>query len=92
MRALTVLNRRVLLIYLPSASTFVIAERAYADVIGENRRIFEELARENGIPLISLTSADCGLTDDLFADPVHVNHLGRERLSECFAQELARQF
>jgi hypothetical protein len=90
-QSLASLNRRVLLVYLPSAPTFVIAERTYADVIGENRRIFGELAKENGFQIIEMTSAECGLADNMFSDPVHVNHPGREHLSECFTQMLTRE-
>jgi hypothetical protein len=92
MQSLAALQPRVLLIYLPSSPGFEEEEHAYADVVAENRRIFEELARENKFELTALTSAQCGLNNQMFADPIHVNHAGRERMSECFAQTLARVF
>ena len=92
LRSLTALNPRVILVDLPASPAFGLAEPQYADVIGENRKVFEDLATEHGLKLIDITAADCGLDDDLFADPVHTNHRGTERLSECFARRLRTEF
>jgi len=91
LRMLTSLNRQVVLYYLPEHPALSIAEQSYANVIAEGRKAFAELARINGIKLIDITAAECGLADDLFADPVHTSRRGTERLSECFAQRLQRE-
>jgi hypothetical protein len=87
-RSLTAIARQVALVYLPSSRSFVAAERPYADLVEQNRKVFQGFAAENRIPLVEMTSAECDLTEPMFQDPVHVNRMGREILSECFAQRL----
>jgi hypothetical protein len=88
LRSLTAITRQVVLVYLPASRSFVAAERIYADLVDQNRKFFQELAAENRMPLIEMTSTECDLAERMFQDPVHVNRMGRGGLSECLARKL----
>jgi hypothetical protein len=82
--------KKLVLFYLPLPPSFTAAERIYQDVVDQNRNTFATLAEENNAFLMYLTADECGLSDHMFGDPVHVNRIGREILSECFAAHLRR--
>jgi hypothetical protein len=90
LQSLATATRQVVLVVLPASRSFAAAEQAHADVIDRHRKAFQEVASESGIPWMEITSADCGLTDQMFQDPVHINRMGRDLLSSCFAANLQR--
>jgi hypothetical protein len=85
------LNKRIMIVELPMAPSFVIAGQRYAYAIEQNRKVFEKLAISHRIRFIELTDVACGLGDDMFSDPVHTNKRGAEQLSQCFARMLKNQ-
>jgi hypothetical protein len=82
------LNNNVILIDLPMSHSFMTASERYAPAVEENRSTFEKLAGEYQIRGIRLTNVECGLDDDMFADPVHTNGSGTDRLSKCVGRLL----
>jgi hypothetical protein len=88
LQSLATATRQVVLVVLPVSRSFAAVEQAHADVIDRHRKAFQEIASESGIAWMEITAPDCGLTDHMFQDPVHVNRVGREALSECFAANL----
>jgi hypothetical protein len=56
----------------------------------EYRRVVNRVAAEHGIPLICAERSRTGLTDDHFADLIHLNRPGAERFSGWLAPELAK--